>query len=1119
MATTSLGNRLLGIGCDTLTTFTPTESLSITRFYGTIGLIRLELISARGEQRFTINGTTTKKCTQAFSLDLSLVRTNLHQEIWQWVKLHAQKAIYDTLIALIRVTPLQKHHQLSATPDIYSSYKDSLSVTHCHPSVAKMPDSTPPTLIPDSDLNTSDQTVPGLGKSFQGYRETQVLDSDSDPGQVGDSSTMASSKMQKGKGKEKADQSDRSDQASKTPPTTISQTPLEGQPVLTAHDYRTQQDIMTKLVTLATANQERLRYSTGSPYGPQPRAFIKMPPPGSPGAPTFNGCNITYFLDKYEALAGLAGYPDQEKATALPWYLPEEHQATVKSKASTHTWAQLKEYLLETYGPLDEEVILQPNRRIKDLLQGPLIRDDDLTTTAELFQKVESIREKARAQAKPVMLAQELIELFAKRYTQETIQMVALQMGMTPADLFERGNFSSFKKHMLAWIGQKTRYRHHYGDSDTMTVSVPVTAQASVPKTKTGSDQGNTTVKGVLGTADVHISADPVAELSQKLEALAMMIKGNIRGQNAISYPPAAARNYNVAGTDGQPRLWSPAPTLPASFSRPGFVGGNPDQCWYDGCDSKRYWKCPQLREDKLAGLVSLDRDIYKYGRLTGPNVEVDEVPDAVIMDGRRQYSPDRVTILRHLANNTIFPESAQAARRVLDQSVGRPWQAEIRSQRPQGPQDARVNLVRCVPDCATTHADIFLTNEARINAMTRSQATQPRTLLRHPDQAKPHTVRQGYVSKNRSRRNSNASTGGDVENMDIDQRRQPTHFSHSGPATYPDQDRQQRLVAQQSPRNGSQQPTPPSSPYSNPDPSRDNGLERVPDQDEIDERAASAQAVAKKFGGNISIPLDVALRVWPQFKKDTMIAIREILDGNGFSDVYPEAPAHLIREVKPQERQEAERILAAYNKSLPGLSAGQAKVMMTRAIDLQAIKSIVPAFMMPHFVLDVRVGGSRPDQNERIRAIIDNGSQTNIVSKSYALKHGLKLTSTRLGMKTFNPAVPQTNFQGVAVVPVWVEGYCILTSMFVADDDQMSDPLLLGGPFCLHSKINFSYGDDLITVILSSGNTRLHIPAAFINFNNPGSLSEYIPAWDQYAAELDGTLPDQGRQHVVSEN
>ncbi|GKT45149.1 uncharacterized protein ColSpa_12827 [Colletotrichum spaethianum] len=68
------------------------------------------------------------------------------------------------------------------------------------------------------------------------------------------------------------------------------------------------------------------------------RLTIKMLPLDTKGAPTFDGCNITDFLDKYEALTGLAGYSDKEKTKALLWYLPDEHRATVKIKAEKETW-------------------------------------------------------------------------------------------------------------------------------------------------------------------------------------------------------------------------------------------------------------------------------------------------------------------------------------------------------------------------------------------------------------------------------------------------------------------------------------------------------------------------------------------------------------------------------------------------------------------------------------------------------------------------------------------------------------------------------------------------------------------------------------------------------------
>ncbi|GKT44352.1 uncharacterized protein ColSpa_04533 [Colletotrichum spaethianum] len=197
------------------------------------------------------------------------------------------------------------------------------------------------------------------------------------------------------------------------------------------------------------------------------------------------------------------------------------------------------------------------------------------------------------------------------------------------------------------------------------------------------------------------------------------------------------------------------------------------------------------------------------------------------------------------------------------------------------------------------------------------------------------------------------------------------------------------------------------------------------------------------------------------------------MLDSNGYSDIYLEAPSDLIREVKPYERSGACEAIDRYNRDVLNLMSGTAKVRLIKTLDLTTIESIVLHFMMPHFVINVRVGGLCPDQNDLIKGVIDNGSQINVISRLYADKHAIKLTTTPLGMNAFDPNSERVSFDGAAIVPVWVEGHCFLTSMFVADDRRMNEPLLLGSPFGFHTQINYVYGPDMITLILTTGQIR----------------------------------------------
>ncbi|GKT45150.1 uncharacterized protein ColSpa_12826 [Colletotrichum spaethianum] len=78
------------------------------------------------------------------------------------------------------------------------------------------------------------------------------------------------------------------------------------------------------------------------------------------------------------------------------------------------------------------------------------------------------------------------------------------------------------------------------------------------------------------------------------------------------------------------------------------------------------------------------------------------------------------------------------------------------------------------------------------------------------------------------------------------------------------------------------------------------------------------------------------------------------MLDSNGYSDIYLEAPSDLIREVKPYERSGACEAIDRYNRDVPNLMSGTAKVRLIKTLDLTTIESIVLHFMMPHFVINV---------------------------------------------------------------------------------------------------------------------------------------------------------------------
>ena len=92
-----------------------------------------------------------------------------------------------------------------------------------------------------------------------------------------------------------------------------------------------------------------------------PRAI--MPYPGSPGAPYFEGSNITDFLDSYSRMCTDHQVDEQEKIKRLSWYcelFTGKYIETLISSSGT-SWAALRKALREEYK--DQDLNQQMNSR------------------------------------------------------------------------------------------------------------------------------------------------------------------------------------------------------------------------------------------------------------------------------------------------------------------------------------------------------------------------------------------------------------------------------------------------------------------------------------------------------------------------------------------------------------------------------------------------------------------------------------------------------------------------------------------------------------------------------------------------------------------------------------
>ncbi|WYZ38084.1 hypothetical protein EsH8_VIII_000798 [Colletotrichum jinshuiense] len=787
---------------------------------------------------------------------------------------------------------------------------------------------------------------------------------------------------------------------------------------------------------------------------------IKMPAPGTTGAPTFDGCNVSEFVEKFEALAGLSRYSEKDMATAFPWYLPEEHRATVKNVVATGDWEAVKTFMIDTYGPLDEELVLRPNKQLRDLIRGPLIQDDDLTTAATLFQKIDSVKAKAKARGKSVISDPELIELVAKRFTENAFTQVAQQLGMKPGDLFEEGRLSSFKPAMLSWISGKARYKGAFGDTQEEAAAPPTST--TTRKTVSRPDQGKTSPKTVPERNDVTLQGNPSLDhLAAQMQALTLALRtSGLPPVKAYTTSTATRGEANYGGFRGD--------AGPNSFRKPGFVPGHPDRCWYDGCDSRTFWRCPQLLEDKSAGLIVYQDNCYKYGLIRSSSPDITEVPDSVIWDARRSFQPDRPAVLAHIANNARYPGPSAAARTILDNDVGRPMSATVKSMAPELPT-VGVRAVKACLQPLQTHTSVLATSYAKIDAATRSQAQWNK-----PDQTRIlKSPLAGRVEKSKWTPRRNSNTDRPREHM----------------PSRPDSPEVEMIL----------QPT------------REASVETIDlpsvgqsDQVRLDENSAAALAVTRKLTGSVTIPFEVAFSVWPAFKQHMLASARQLLNDNGYRDIFLKAPDGLLSTAKPSNKEAAEAIMRKYEEERHAFNQNTTQVKAMYAVDPKLIDKLSPNFVMPHLVLEVSVGGDTPDQNAKIQAILDTGAEANILSRSYATKHNLLTTPTMMGMQTFTPtAAGRSDFDGAMCGWVWVGEYKIPTTLFIADDRATTDPLLLGGPFQVHSRLNFEYDEDLISAVLTSGTTRLHIPVGFINLGSAGDFSSYFPQWDKYVEDF----------------
>ena len=113
-------------------------------------------------------------------------------------------------------------------------------------------------------------------------------------------------------------------------------------------------DLLQKAMSSSSSGTVTEADST-APHNPFSRI---MPEPGSRSAPTFDGDNVTEFLDRWEELCSQCGDGPNDPVfiRKLRWYCKREHRTTVEMLPGyeENDWKKFKKQLLLTYQDLDQ---------------------------------------------------------------------------------------------------------------------------------------------------------------------------------------------------------------------------------------------------------------------------------------------------------------------------------------------------------------------------------------------------------------------------------------------------------------------------------------------------------------------------------------------------------------------------------------------------------------------------------------------------------------------------------------------------------------------------------------------------------------------------------------------
>ena len=112
------------------------------------------------------------------------------------------------------------------------------------------------------------------------------------------------------------------------------------------------------------------------------------PYPGAPGAPFFDGQNITYFLDLYNQLCSDYRLSESEKINRLPWYCESFTGNYIKIQVKGADWASVRSILCKKYKNGDLDQLMNSRKFLEVLKKQVHSEDNDLIHYCQLFASI-----------------------------------------------------------------------------------------------------------------------------------------------------------------------------------------------------------------------------------------------------------------------------------------------------------------------------------------------------------------------------------------------------------------------------------------------------------------------------------------------------------------------------------------------------------------------------------------------------------------------------------------------------------------------------------------------------------------------------------------------------------